>query len=501
MNEQELTRQLQAAGASVTPRPDLAEVELGAGRVRARRRVGAGVVAAMLVAAAGGAGFGIGRSVSDNGDQLAGGATVVDESTTTTTTSENQGDIFPGLPTTTTSGEYPSAEEAADQSYDRVLGDEGGYYEPQPMTLVYERTLENGIRVRFQTGQSWGDEGWYGSDWQPAKFCWPTRESRITLDGPDIVDVTGYGWYDELFKGLAAQASEVGFSDDHPMRILQIQAAPDVTRVSVTWSDGATDETDVVNGAAVLVADGFGAYEPYTLEVTDANGTRTMTNDDFDYNRDPDYRAGCEEPPPPLPDAGDQPADPAAAEAAIGQRFDILWDRTLVEGDKPTDLLDDRTGVDEAIAQVFEGGFAEAADSATHTIEELVFTSPSEAWFRYSIDSINGHFGPRFGYANLVDGVWVFPEGARLPGSRPRRWYVRAVGPGDLPSELVRPLRRGVHRVPPERGWLGDLRNLRRRCSGAQRCRFRPPRRLPAPDGRCDHGGSDRLAVIVTLVA
>ena len=65
MNENELSAQLRSVAATVDPQPDLAEVEMGAGRSRSRRRVATGVVAAMLVAAAGGVGFGIGRSVAD----------------------------------------------------------------------------------------------------------------------------------------------------------------------------------------------------------------------------------------------------------------------------------------------------------------------------------------------------------------------------------------------------------------------------------------------------
>ena len=72
MNEHELSEQLHAVAGSVHPRPDLAEIELGAGRLRGRRRVATGVVAAMLVAGAGGAGFGIGRSVSSDGERPCG---------------------------------------------------------------------------------------------------------------------------------------------------------------------------------------------------------------------------------------------------------------------------------------------------------------------------------------------------------------------------------------------------------------------------------------------
>ena len=39
-------------------------------------------------------------------------------------------------------------------------------------------------------------------------------------------------------------------------------------------------------------------------------------------------------------------------------------------------------------------------------VEELVFTSPTEAWFRYRIETINGLFGERYGIAVFVDDVW-----------------------------------------------------------------------------------------------
>lgn len=422
MNENELSQQLHSVAATVNPQPDLAEVEMGAGRVRGRRRIATGVVAAMLVAGAGGVGFGIGRSVADEGEQISAAASVdtadgtpQEASTTTTAVISTDTDLSvlprPTAPPTRTAGSAtePGDEAAAD---DAAAVDEGyGLYQPEPLNLVYERRLDSGIRVRLMSGQSWSGDQWYGPGWRPAAFCWATAESRLTIDGPDVVDVLGYGWYEELFKGLSVQPIDAGWADGHPLRILQVQTAPDATEVAVVWVDGASDRTAVVDGVAVLVVDGENPYTDYTFEITDATGTRSMTNEDLDYqHRDPDFRAACEEPPPALPEAGEQPVDPAAAEAALLERFEILWDRSIAEGNKPDDLLDDRTGVDEAITMVFDGMYSDSADSAAHTVEELVFTSPTEAWFRYGIDTINGYFSPRYGTATLVDGVWVFPR-------------------------------------------------------------------------------------------
>ena len=204
MNENELSEQLHSVAGTVNPQPDLAEVELGAGRVRSRRRVATGVVAAMLVTAAGGAGFGIGRSVANDGEQISAAATADDadditEVAPTPTAAGQPGDSALSelpRPTVPTLGGADRAFGAADEVADYALGGDGalGYYQSEPLTLVYERQLDIGLRVRLLSGQSWADDQWYGDGWQPAAFCWATAESRLTIDGPDVVDVTGYGW-------------------------------------------------------------------------------------------------------------------------------------------------------------------------------------------------------------------------------------------------------------------------------------------------------------------
>ena len=62
----------------------------------------------------------------------------------------------------------------------------------------------------------------------------------------------------------------------------------------------------------------------------------------------------------------------------------------MPESDKPDDLLDDRTGVDEAIAQVFEGGFAESAESAQHFVDEVVFGRHTE-WTQAAADPLEAN--------------------------------------------------------------------------------------------------------------
>jgi len=80
--------------------------------------------------------------------------------------------------------------------------------------------------------------------------------------------------------------------------------------------------------------------------------------------------------------------------------------RSIAADDKPTDLLDDYTGVQAAIAAVDLGQYRDVAASAAYSIDELVFTQPDEAWFRYTIVTNTSTFANRFGTATFDGSVW-----------------------------------------------------------------------------------------------
>jgi hypothetical protein len=436
MDERELKSRLEdaaEAAAGHAARNDLAEVELRVGRVRARRRWATGLVAAMLVAGAGGVGFGLGRSV----DRQPAGEAIAPADTSPPAAPETVAPeaVAPATePATPPAPPSPPAEAAVDApaatlgvepsnapgigSGEAELTTAGDMapYAPQPMTLLGSRELADGTRVRVQLGQQWdmGEMGLPGG-FQPAAWCWADQELRVTVDGPDLVDVIGMSVYTDLGSAplaLVAQRSEFGYSDGRPLRVLVVQSAAGDTAATVRWDDGATDTADFIDGIVVLVADGTNAWEhTYELDVTGPDGTRTVTNADVEevYSL-PDWRASCEPPPPALPPAGEQPADPTAAEEALRADFAALWDRAIPREDKEH-LLDDWTGVGEAIDAVDTGTYAEAAASAVQAIDELVFTSPTEAWFRYSITTDISDFHDRYGRATLVDGSWQFPRG------------------------------------------------------------------------------------------
>lgn len=435
MNEHEIADRLRSTASGVAATPDLVEVEQVAGRERGRRRIATGVAAAMLVAGAGGVGFGLGRSAAGNdAGSTASPAATTEPVGVAASTGDTQPDDpsdhsdrpddvvadsdessdTPVVAPTTAAFDEQLATIVPEASADPALT--SSYYEPygQPLEYISERTISSGYRVRVLRGPSWGEPEWgVGDEWAPAPFCWATGELRVTIDGPDVVDVTGSGWYTELYDGLEATVSEAGIADGHPMRVVVVQAAEGVSEVAVTWSDGGSDRAPVVGGFAALVVDGDSAYDTdldFALDVTDASGTTTVLRSDLDHNSDPAYRAACQPPPPPLPDPGEQPADPDAARAAISERFDLLFTREVARDDKPDDLLDDWTGVAEAISAVDEGDFATSAGSAKHQIDELVFTGPTSAWFRYSIDTDAGFFGERYGTAERIGDVWQFPR-------------------------------------------------------------------------------------------
>jgi hypothetical protein len=371
----------------------------------------------MLVAGAGGAGFGLGRGAGGSDDQVVASAGsddggVSDESTTTlpgdvdnARQSETANDSPPvaAVPATTLAPPLGSVW-AKSSEFTGVGAGEMPTYE-----LVLERVTDSGITIRALRGESWYSDEAFMADangWIPARWCQGDAELRIGLSGPGLIDVTGAMWYTELHSDVAVSATQAGWADGQPMGVVAVQVGDGITEVAATSGD-VSDRAAPTGGAVVLLLPGIDPFaDGYTVEVTDASGARTLTEAELNPMNTPEWRESCEPPPPALPDAGEQPSDPAAAEAAVRDVFATLFDQSVPREDKPEGLLDDDTGVDEATELARSGVNAEAAASAVYTIEDFVFTSPTEAWFRYAIDTSMGHFGQRYGTAHLIDGSW-----------------------------------------------------------------------------------------------
>lgn len=463
-DEHRLINDLRAVAASVTAQADLGEVESGAARVRSRRRVAVGVAAAAIVAAAGGAGFGLGRAASVDTDNSA-AMDVPPPAAPVESVPATSAVVAPDSAPATTAPDQigvPLDEDAAATSMvpiddlivaDSEMTDSSYLGAPAQLNILSERTDDTGTRIRVLRGPTYEVDYAveYARGWTPADFCGPTGELRVTFDGPNLVDVASFAYFTTLFDRFEVQVGVAGAADGQPKRLAMVQTDTDATSATVAWADGVSGTAPVVEGFAIVSVSNAANPEAFwnlgfTLELEGPTGTTSVTNSELDHSRDASWRTACEEPPPPLPDAGEQPADPDAGQA-LADRFAELWTFEVPFADKTENLLDDWTGVVTAAMGVRAGPNADAAASATRTLDEYVFTSPTEAWLRYTVATDMGTFSQRYATATLVDGMWQFPRAAvcqdfSLAGSPceplaeqifPPAWYDR------YPSDCVDP--------------------------------------------------------------
>lgn len=409
---------------------------------RRSRRVAAGVGAAMLVAAAGGIGVGIGQNLDDPGDgqvapldqpesEPAAEPTPETLPDPTTATSDG-GDVSPA-----DTGDGPGVEpdvelmeEAATSSADFPASGGGGWatFGDTSMTLLTQRVTDTGVVLRAHLGPTWEQESWIepGTDgWQPPGWCFESGQVRLALGGgeatgPDVIDIGSVSWWSQPFKGRSVSWVTLGRVDGNPHRVIFVQAPEGTTEVTATFGDGVVDTAIPDNGVALLVAagapnttefddggGGFYSQEQPDFSIDFVGGSEPETVDESQIAgwNDPEFSASCSPPPPPLPEAGEQPVDAGAVETGIIELMSEIYGDN-VEIFDTLDFIDDPSGVAEAREQVSEGGFEEAAANAEAIVEELVFTTPIDAWFRYRIETTTGNFSERFGRAVFIDGIW-----------------------------------------------------------------------------------------------
>ena len=232
-----------------------------------------------------------------------------------------------------------------------------------------------------------------------------------------------------------------------------VQVADDVERVRLTTPDG-FDEMAPVDGVAVLavrsnvaidgmfpmatVVDdgvaGVGGGGPGDLGdvivtataagglTTQARGDRLMRGppawedpacfgEQFFEDEVPPETIDPDDPSNPfavqLPPPGEQPPDPAAAKGAIATALEQLYGAADPAID-PLTLVDDpfavREMLDDARAKGDETG--EEWDEAAVESEEIVFLTPVEAAFEYTLETSQTTHHEQFGRARLVEGTW-----------------------------------------------------------------------------------------------
>lgn len=395
-----------------------------------RRRAAAALGATMLVAAAGGVGFGIGRSADDDV-----AVSPADAPATVAPAAASPATVTPAPETSIESGteqpapldEPASTESTEFDSRDMAVSGGGGWtvFGGEQMTLLTERTTESGAVLRAHLGPLWEGETYEEIDiggpsgWQPPAWCFESGQVRIALGGGEstgtsVIDVGSVSWWSEPFNGRAVSALTMGLADANPYRVVFVQTPPSVTDVTVTFGDGATDSAAPTDGVALLAVPGAEARSetepgwippPVDFDVTFTEGSGeelAVAGDRIGYN-DPEYQASCSPPPPELPDPGEQPVAPAAEETTIIELMTAIY---RDDDERNEDRFDDPTGIAAAREEIRSGSFEEAAANAEAIVEELVFTTPTEAWFRYRIETTTGTFAGRFGIAVQIDGTW-----------------------------------------------------------------------------------------------
>ena len=436
-------------------------IEIESPDVRSQRRGRRAVVVATAAAlVAGTSGFLLGRSTDHAGPGVGAVPTTEAAPAVSSATTTSPVGTTETLPTTTVLG-LPAGPAVAQSGSAKTGGVAGGMYVPsayeeQQMKLIATRTTPSGVLMRVHLNRYQDNPYTRGGPpgWQPAAWCYPQGDLRVSIIAPDSINIAYAAWYETLKDGLSVTTFASGYPEGSPIFGALAQVDPDVTQVTMTTASGLTDSTAPIDGLALLeVAGGIEQDLTFTVTKGDGSSTTTPVAELTAPYATAEYHTACDPPPPVLPEAGEQPSDPNAAEAAVRANWAIVHD---FAGDPQSrrSYVDDDTGVAEAWTALQNGDYADAAKASTADIAELVFTSPTEAWFRYDLLTPITNFYDRYGIAHLgADGVWIFtrqticqdislapgfgctpPVDALLPPSAAAdpRYNPQVIAPGDI---------------------------------------------------------------------
>jgi len=417
--EARLTRALHAgadADGEVTP-PGPADVHRRRDRHRRRRVVAGSAAAALLLAGAVTAGWAAGRD-GDDGERVVGGPS---------TTADERGDprddgIVLG------SGEIPTVV----PDHRSSLGGGSSASDPGeptdlPTAVLFTRTLDDGTTLEVRANAYDPSSLDLPPFWDPPGGCYPVGDLYVSARFPDAVGQLATGRYVDVAPGdLRGGIDVVALAEGAPRWLAVATVPADVASVVIRFPGGGEDSLTAVDGVVVLTApvtpglfDGPADVHEYSVQAGD---TEVEMLDDagavvaswsapwpyFSLGEVPVMGAGCTAPTA-LPDPGPwQPADPAAAEAAIRTSWEVMYGdptgRTLEE---QAAVVDDPRNLSEGLESIRSRYDAEQIATTTVAIEEIVFESAERAYVRYSVDAGPlGTFGDRFGELRLIGGTW-----------------------------------------------------------------------------------------------
>jgi len=290
----------------------------------------------------------------------------------------------------------------ADASYDdslRLLDASSWDATDRPSATVFVRTTPDGTRLDVRANR-------FGTS--DAGTCVPAGELYVGVRTDAAVGQVRELRYDEVPGGtVVASGGVVGIAEGEPRWVVVAQVAPGVSDVRATFPDGHRDHLAPVDGVAVLTARVDDGFDLATLDTT-ASPLRIEAVDSRDVVAAKTVSVAGTCVPTRLPAPGaEQPADPAAARAAVESAWSTVFLSPLTDT-APLDAIDDPRGVAAArtaLAGRYPPGTLEGTVNA---VTDLVFTDPSTAVVRYAIQV------PKLGYdrqgdlgeVRLVDGRW-----------------------------------------------------------------------------------------------
>jgi hypothetical protein len=284
-----------------------------------------------------------------------------------------------------------------------------------PHTKLFTRTTGDGLSLRvYSAAVAVPDDG--NPQWDPPGWCTTVGLLRVGVVSDSVTEVVRGRRLKAPREGLAGSLQLAGVVEGEPSWVVLVQASgADVVRA--TFPSGITDEAEVHDGIAVLAArapstavGGWGDLLRATVTLESRQGGQRVA-EAIVPQLDGEQRSieDCQEPPPSLPEPGEQPADVEAARAGVIKAYETVFNgQAGEEGLSYLQNSDELADVRDALADALAGGpFVEESKTATATVDELVFDRPDHAWVRWQLFTREAPSGPsRVGEAYLVDGRW-----------------------------------------------------------------------------------------------
>lgn len=265
-----------------------------------------------------------------------------------------------------------------------------------PVTRLFRRTSDDGVTIRAYSAASFN-------------ACPPSPTLLIGELSTDASVSTQTAAPVPGSAEVILNVGEFGQIEGEPTAWVFVHA-PGASRVRAVFDAGRSDTMTPVNGYAILASRAPRAVG--TIELLDRNG-KTTSRVNFPTDVIPPARpAMCTQPvlpgppsPPPLPAPGVQPANLGAARASVTAAFTTVYNGTLNTTARAA-VVQDNAGIAALFDHVLQGPNGPAARTAATHVDDVVFTSPTDAAVRYTVGTASTSYGPTIGHAVSINGTW-----------------------------------------------------------------------------------------------